>query len=456
MPSRSIRTSLLGWFGLLLTAVLLTFGTLLYSQARSALWSGIDASLEGASLAILGALDTEDEDGWELDLSDDYLQGMTQGGYFGLWDDEGRVLRRGGTGAPDLPATELGWHQRNGHRELRSRDDRGVHVVVGRSVDAELAELATLRWTLIGTGLGVLALGILGGAFLARRCLAPVERVSRDAEEISARDLTARLGHRDRLPKELRGLVDAFNGTIGRLEEAFDQQARLTADASHELRTPVSVLRAQAELALRKSRSPEEYREALETCLRAAERMSGIVEGLLTLARFDAGKADVRRESVLLAPIVTASIDLLRGEAESLGVAVVCHLDEGARTQGDPRLLAEVVTNLVSNGIRYNRVGGRLTVRLTSETDDVTFSVSDTGPGIPEASLPRLFDRFYRVDRARSSQRGGIGLGLAICQWIINAHAGSIEVESETGVGSTFVVRLPKDRAGLAHTDSLA
>lgn len=443
MTGRSIRGSLMAWFSLLLSGVLLTFGTVLHGRAREAIWAGVDTSLVGSARALFAALDTEDEDGWELDLSDDYLQGMTQGGYFAIWDDGGTVMRRGGEGAPDRPSGRRGFREQGAFRVLEESDSRGFQVVLARSIDSERERLAALTGALIGIGLGVLSVGLLGGWWLARRSTRPIEEVSLRAGEITARDLSARLSQ-EGLPLELAGVVEAFDDVLERLEVAFERQARFTADASHELRTPLSVIHAQAELALERERTVEDYRTALETCRRSAERMSGIVSGLLTLARFDAGHSELKDESVALAPLIESTLDLLRSEAEANEVEIGCELTS-ATVPGDRDLLAEVVTNLVSNAIRYNRPGGRVDVRLSAEADRAVLSVSDTGRGIPSEALPRLFDRFFRVDAARSRSEGGSGLGLAICRRIVEAHGGTIEVESEVGSGSVFRVRLPRE-----------
>jgi two-component system OmpR family sensor kinase len=271
--------------------------------------------------------------------------------------------------------------------------------------------------------------------------VAPIEALAATAEGITERDLSARLDA-TRVPAELTGLADAFNATLRRLEAAFVRQARFTADASHELRTPVSIIRTQAEVALARERTTEQYRAALAACLKAAERMTGVVEGLLMLARADAGEGAPVRATVALAPLVREATDLLRPEAASGRVTIDCALAP-ATVQGDGALLGEVVSNLVSNAVRYNRAGGRVDVTLVAHNGEVELRVADTGIGIPAGALPHLFDRFFRVDPARSREQGGSGLGLAITRWIVEAHGGTIAVESREREGSTFTVRLP-------------
>jgi heavy metal sensor kinase len=448
---RSIRWSLIAWFAVLLALVLAAFGSLLYGEAARAAEAGVDGALEGQARAVLGALDLEEHgdwerdpgehEGWELDLSDEYLRGLTAGGYYVVFDGNGRPLQTGGTGAPARPTGVAGVRDRGPLREVEMTGPQGTRVVVGRSVEAERARLAALLVAIIGSGVGILLLALLGGWWLARRSVAPIEAMAATARGISERDLSARLDATG-VPTELRGLAEAFNTTLGRLEAAFVRQARFTADASHELRTPVSIIRTQAEVALARERSTGEYRVALEACLKAAERMTGIVEGLLTLARTDAGEAEPARETVELAPLVREATELLQAEAEAGGVTIDCAVASAA-VRGDAALLGEVVSNLVSNAVRYNRAGGRVDVSLAARNGEVELRVADTGIGIPAEAVPHLFDRFFRVDPARSREQGGSGLGLAITRWIVEAHGGTIDVESREREGSTFTVRLP-------------
>ncbi|MHC4137071.1 MAG: heavy metal sensor histidine kinase [Planctomycetota bacterium] len=438
---RSIRWSLIAWFALLLVVVLATFGSLLYGEAARAAEAGVDGVLEGQARAVLGALDLDEDDGWELDLSGEYLRGLTAGGYYAVFDGDGRPLQAGGTDAPARPTGVAGARDRGTLREVELAGPQGTRVVVGRSVEAERQRLAALRVAIIGSGVGILLLALLGGWWLARRSVAPIEAMAATAEGISERDLSARLDA-TRVPTELSGLAEAFNSTLGRLEAAFVRQARFTADASHELRTPVSIIRTQAEVALTRERSTAEYRAALEACLKAAERMTGVVEGLLMLARTDAGKVGPAKETVALAPLVHQATELLRPEAEAGGVTIDCAIAPAA-VRGDGALLGEVVSNLVSNAVRYNRAGGRVDVSLGTRNGEVELRVADTGIGIPAEAVPHLFDRFFRVDPARSREQGGSGLGLAITRWIVEAHGGTIDVISREREGSTFTVRLP-------------
>ena len=239
-----------------------------------------------------------------------------------------------------------------------------------------------------------------------------------------------------------------------RIESAFSQQVRFTADASHELRTPVAVILSHAELALDKPRPIEELRKTIETCRRSALRMRSLIESLLTLARFDSGEVKLESRSFDLARTVGDAIAL----DPAAGGQAADHVSDrsGPRHRdGDPDRIAQVVTNLLTNAIRYNHDQGVVTVILQSLPAETVVSVTDTGIGIPPEHLAHIFERFYRVDNARSRKDGGVGLGLAICKSIVTAHGGQISVSSHLDRGTKFEVRLPKPGSRLHVIDEV-
>jgi heavy metal sensor kinase len=239
----------------------------------------------------------------------------------------------------------------------------------------------------------------------------------------------------------LADLARILNATFARLETAFEQQTRFTADASHELRTPLAIIRTQVEYALARARTPEQYRETMQTCLRASSRMTHLIEELLALARADAGKLDLQQQPVDLQALVEESVALFEPLADINQIHFQCDL-QPAEVTGDATRLGQVITNLLSNAIKYNRPGGSVTVTLTRDPQHVVLTVADTGIGIPEEDVPHIFERFYRVDKARSRTSGGNGLGLAICRSIIEAHGGTIRLTTQLNKGSTFWVHL--------------
>jgi signal transduction histidine kinase len=229
---------------------------------------------------------------------------------------------------------------------------------------------------------------------------------------------------------------------LGRLQESFDRQSQFTADASHELRTPVAVLLSNCELALTKDRSAGEYRNTIEICMKAGDRMRGLVEDLLLLAKADSGKLELNRTTVDLSELAADAIVMFESIAHKKSVTFETRL-ETARCMADSRRITQVIHNLVANAVQYNRESGKVTLRSFIENQHVVLQVTDNGYGIPAESLDKLFDRFYRVDAHRSRQHGGSGLGLAICKSIVDAHNGQLTVQSQENVGTTFELRLP-------------
>jgi heavy metal sensor kinase len=339
------------------------------------------------------------------------------------------------------PRFPIRFRSRGRLREVVLMGPGRTTIVVGRPIDRELDALSRLTWRLVLTGAGVFAAGLIGGWWLSSRAVGPIAEISRTVEGITASSLSRRIDLKD-VDLELGNLAAMINTMLDRLERSFDQQVRFTADASHELRTPLSVVLTQVELALSRPRSEGEYRDALASCGRAARRMKSLVEDLLTLSRADSGHLDLNIEPVDLVAIVDECLEALRPLAERRGVRLIqeCGSDP-IELMADPDRLAQVVTNLLENAILYNREHGE--VRASTETDGevVVLTVADTGVGIAEDQCPRVFDRFHRVDRARSRETGGSGLGLAIAREIVEAHGGSIEIASAIDHGTTVHVR---------------
>ncbi len=466
---KSIRWTLLFWYALILAAVLGAFGTTLYlAQRRSALQE-IDARLRAHAEALAGAAewdpngrrdhgDTPDGGGraeggragkLEMEFSEHYLAAFRKGDhddpYYVIWGPGGEIVDRSHPGKIPRPE-RTGLRERDRRREVAAAGRDGLTILVGQRTHKAMERLREFMGVAIGVGAAVLVLALAGGWFLASRALAPVRRISEAASSISASNLSRRIDVA-RTENELGKLAGTLNDTFDRLEAAFDRQARFTADASHELRTPLSIVLSHAELALRKERAQEEYRDALGTCLTAAQRMRGIVDGLLTLARADTGEVRLKQEAVDLRRLIEETASLLRPMAEKAGLALSIAAED-VPAVGDPDRLREVATNLLTNAIRYNRPGGRVEASLRAEGGEAVLAVADTGIGIPEQDQPHLFERFYRVDKARSRDAGGSGLGLSIAKWIVEAHGGTIAFTSREGEGSTFTVRLPRGAPG--------
>jgi heavy metal sensor kinase len=293
---------------------------------------------------------------------------------------------------------------------------------------------------------GVLPLGLLlaggGGWLFARRALAPVDRMTEAARRISAAHLAERLEETG-AGDELDRLAKTLNAMLERLDDAFRQIRQFSADASHELQTPVTILQGELEVALRTPRSPEAYQRHLQSALEEVERIATLVDALLLLARADAGVLRMDRQPVDLPQLVAEVLEQTQILAAARRVTCACGPLEPATIQGDYARLRRLLLNLVDNGIKYTPPGGRVTLSLQHRGAWVLLQVSDTGPGLSEAERQRIFQRFYRTDAARTQGQRGAGLGLCIAQSIAEAHGGCIDIDSTPGHGSTFTVHLP-------------
>lgn len=375
----------------------------------------------------------------------------TNGFYFVIWSRTGNALKRSTNAPPDVSrperyGTETGLNTRTFglYREAYQFTGIGECVLVGQPLASDLTALRRYAWWLVGAGLGVLGLGLWGAWLVASRAIRPVDDISAAATRISAGNLSERIDVAD-TDSELGRLATILNSTFARLEAAFAQQKQFTADASHELRTPLSVIITEAQTTLARQRSAAEYRETVQACLDAAQQMRRLTQSMLELARFDAGQEAFERQPFDLGEQVRTCIDLIRPLAQTKGIKIHADLDSATLT-GDADRLSQVIVNLLSNAIHYNRDHGEISVVTKAQPGEAVLAVSDTGPGIPAEDLPRVFERFYRGDKARGHRDGHAGLGLSICKAIVDAHGGSIEVTSSTAEGcsgTTFTVRLP-------------
>lgn len=385
-------------------------------------------------------------------LLDDPGQRDRDAPYFVVWRADGGVLAESARpGSIERPARLVqpagnppGFRWREGDlREALLLGPRGTLILVGKPAGRELAELRMLAWQIVGSGLVVLAAGLAGAWLISRSITRPIAAIAGTASEISATNLARRI-ETSHIDRELFELATVLNGAFARLEAAFERQSQFTSDASHELRTPLAVIRAHAELALSKPRSAEEYRDTLSACLKATSRMATLVDGLLVLARSDAGRLDMPLGKVDWTRVVEEVLEQYRPQAEAAGIALSAALERSATVTGDPTLLARISSNLLSNALRYTPPGGRVHVTLAREGSAVAvLAVEDTGCGIPLEDQGRVFERFFRADKARSRALGGYGLGLAICKSLVEAHRGTIGFTSAPKRGTRFEVRLP-------------
>jgi Signal transduction histidine kinase len=302
-----------------------------------------------------------------------------------------------------------------------------------------------LNELLIVLGLGLpLALGVagFGGYILVRRTLVPISMMTDRAQTITAENLS------DRLPvenpeDEIGQLATVFNQTLERLENSFSQLKRFTADASHELRTPLTAIRSVGEVGLRERRNEGEYRETIGSMLEEVDRLSHLVDSLLTLTRADAGHVQIHPERVDIGNLMQEVARYLSALAEEKSQTVEVAIDSGLFVDADRLVFRQAIINIVDNAIKYSPLGAHIRLSASRSAESIVIEISDNGPGIDPQHHERIFDRFYRVDQARSRHLGGAGLGLAIAKWAVQANDGSIELQKSLGAGSTFQIRLP-------------
>ena len=330
-----------------------------------------------------------------------------------------------------------------------SKMAKGKHFVIEEG-SAEAPIKATLHAWLTALVLGLLLLifgAVVGGFLLVQRSLKPVDQIIRSAERISSRNLSERLPVPD-TRDELERLSIALNHMIRRLDESFQHNQRFLADASHELRTPLTIIQTELETVIDKTGSELDVREFAASVLDEVERLRKIVEGLFALSRLDAGEALERSDPFDLGELVATTADQMCLLAVDKNISITCHSPQKVIVQGDRARLKQVAVNLLDNAIKYTPQGGRVNVRVTARDTKALLEVSDNGIGIPSEALPHLFERFFRVDKARSRDLGGAGLGLSIVKSICAAHAGQVKVESQEGRGTCFVVELPLSSNG--------
>ncbi len=470
---RSIRMRLTLWYTGILFLFLLLFGGGVYLVTRRALYRELDRRLHEARERAEDSL-VPGPDGRFVfappaakkgEEDSDHDEEGERAGWLEVYSREGRVLYRSPWAAQwALPAgTKLeAFRPRSFYlgkgRYLRvaSKWDRwdGTYVLirVGRS-ERYLREALSGLLSVQALALPlVLLLAGLGGYLLARKALAPVDAMTDQARKITSRNLSERLPE-GTAGDELDRLARAFNEMFSRLEKAFQELRRFTADASHELRTPLTVMKSVGEVGLKEARDSSEYREVLGSLLEEVERMSRLVDTLLTLSRADAGTFPLKREECSLSEIARENAAILEVLAAEKGQGVRIE-EEGdlPLISVDRTLLGQAFFNILANAVQHGPEGSEILVRAGRRGKEAFLEVRDRGPGIPPEHLDRIFDRFYRVDPSRSRERGGTGLGLSLARWAVEAQGGRIEVESEPGKGSVFRIVLPLQPGSLPTT----
>lgn len=454
---RSFRLQLTVWYLAFFSLLFVLFSLFLYGVLSASFKLRLDQNLaaQATTASVLLADELVEDKGDAALAAADVVSELHGNGIAIL--EGGRVLA---TAAPFLQGgfealanaarseqnvalPDLGAHGARAAVKRLEKNGRTFTIVAADPLEQLAADLAVVRRVLFLALPLMVGLAGGGGFLLATRSLAPLGWMAEQAQNISGSNLETRL-EIGNAAEELRVLAASFNELLSRLDQSFESMRRFVADASHELRTPISVIRGEAEVAISHERSPAEYRESLAIVLDESRRLSLLVDDLLNLARADAGSVNLRVEEFYLNDLLAECCRSVQALAKARNIRLDCSTGEDAPFQGDEVLLRRLLVNLLDNAIRYTPPGGQVTASLEAAGPELRIHVSDTGEGIAPEIVPHLFERFYRADRARTRENGGFGLGLAIVKWIAESHKGAVSVASAAGTGSRFTVTLPR------------
>ena len=459
---RSFRFRLTAWYLAFFSLLFVVFSIFLYGLLARDLESRLDESLlsQSNTTASLFLDEMEEMKGDPLKASAEAVSEMRLRGSTVAVFDGSRMLA---ASAPVVRADfeeaaaraarspegdlvlEMPHIGRHGARAAAHRvSEAGSYLTLAvEPLDSIAASLQVVR-RLLFLGLPfLLALAGIGGYWLATRSLAPLGWMAEQSRRISGSNLHTRLDIGN-AAEELTVLAASFNELLARLDQSFESMRRFVADASHELRTPIAVIRGEADVALSHDRGASEYRESLAIILDESRRLSRLVDDLLNLARADAGHVHLQVREFYFNDLLAECCRSVQKLAAARHIDLECRASGDVPFRGDEELLRRLVVNLLDNAIRYTPPGGKVSAELDSQDGDVRVRVSDTGVGIAPDAAPHIFERFYRADKARSREDGGFGLGLAIVKWIAESHHGGVELASRPKAGSTFTVTLPR------------
>jgi two-component system, OmpR family, sensor kinase len=457
--AKSIRWRLLLWIALLLGLILagLDFAAckIYYANRVAELDENLRRRVAVMSVAVFarGNKNDDSSDAAPLDTASIIATAQRLGHvgmeefYFAAWSAQSDKPVKESANRPDeiprptVADKDTGTYARtrNTLREIYHSTESGDCILVGHTLAPQISDANRFAGWLVFGSTVFLGLALGGAWIIIGRALRPVEKISLAAQRIAEGNLSERI-NAEETESELGQLAGILNSTFARLETAFAQQKQFTADAAHELRTPLAVLMTEAQTTLARERGTGDYKESINASLETVQQMRRLTDSLLELARFDAGQENLRREKINLNTLAQDSLKLVQPLAAQRNLQIHSELTP-AEVFADAGRLAQVVTNFLTNAVRYNRDGGEIRLVTKVENNFAMLSVADNGLGISATDLPRVFERFYRGDKSRST--GGNGLGLAISKAIVEAHGGAIDVASEVGKGSTFTLRLP-------------
>ena len=463
---KNLRTRLTVFYSALLAGALVLYAVCVSAFFLHNLREQLDASLDRDVETVEGDLVTTSDGRVDLTSHEGEAdEDEMEGGYLlEVLGSDGSVLYRSnqlnGQALGPVP-TDLAQRERGHAPSLRLNSGtlvrtitRHHHLPGGKMVIVRLgvSEEPSRQefWEMVGIlGIGlpiIVVFVFITGRLVAARALRPVDVMAKRAAEITADRLSDRITVLNP-DDELGQLGTAFNATLTRLENSFEQLRRFTADASHELRTPLTAIRSVGEVALGKGGSENYYRDTIGSMLEETNRLTELVDSLLTMSRADAGRVAMHFSPVSLLELAKESANLLEVLAEEKEQSIRIEGSETIQVNADRTILRQALVNLIDNAVKFSPDKGIIQIRVREEGPNAIVEVQDSGPGIPQEHRARIFERFYRVDKARARQKGGTGLGLSIVDWAVKAHRGTVEVDCEHGPGSIFRIRLPKQIA---------
>lgn len=460
MTSWTIRTKLALWYTSIFGGMLFLFSLLTYFAFSYANNERIDVGLkeEADGIAHHAQISMNSFKEYVMRLSNEKDEDWASGKYIAILDYAGNLQFRAG----NLTAGNLSLHShqikeilsgKTYFKTVRNAKGRLLRIITIPMRDTQqLIQIgivvnkdSTLNiFLLILMALGCFAIigSWFGGRFMAKKALKPIGHMIKELQNIETEHLKKRLPLHP-AKDEINALSEVINEMLSRLENSFNQTRQFTADASHELRTPIAIMKAGIEVALSKERDVRGYQQVLANTLEDLSRLSKIIENLFILAKADAGRYELHTEQMNLSPVITEIVEQLKLIAEPKNIFVSTEKMEDAFIEGDELLIRMLLLNLIDNAVKYTHPHGTIKLSLCKDNGWAKIAILDNGIGISQEDITHIFDRFYRANKARTSDHDGGGLGLSICQWIVKSHQGTITVESELQKGSAFTVILP-------------
>jgi heavy metal sensor kinase len=464
----SIKAKIIIFYMAVLFVILSVLVVFLYFSLNKIVFSSIDSSLLSRAKALATLINSDENNETEFNFSDDVMweyNSPKSETFFQIRRLDGAILEK----SESVENLELPFIPRGNQTSFETISFKGkparvvnfyvpakkgyagkghgFFIQCAENIHKQINLLRTYRIILLLSTFAVMIISASGGFLIARKALTPVKKISEAIDKISESNLSERITAKN-IPEELNILASSFNRTFDRLELSFNRQKQFVADASHELKTPLSLILSQSEVTLRKERTVEEYRNVLKVIADTTKIISGIVQKLLSIARLSTNKVELKIENIDLNEIIHESVKLLSPLAAQKGISINISAGKQSVISGDRGVLLELFANIIDNAIKYNIPHGRVDISVEKEEGFITIQIKDTGVGIPEKDLDKIFDRFYRVDKSRSKETGGSGLGLSICKEIVKLHGGRIDIKSQPWSETAVFIYFPHPKKG--------